>query len=76
QGRQPVKHCYHCLHKCTPASTPYCISQALMDAAAGDPDNGLVFTGINAPRISELLSVKTLMEQLVQQTDAVLGEQV
>lgn len=49
---------------CTPASTPYCISDALVHAVEGDVENGLVFAGANAWRITDIVSVHELMEEL------------
>ena len=38
-----VTKCYNCLAPCNPATTPYCISEALINAVKGDIENGLYF---------------------------------
>lgn len=43
----------------------YCIADRLSDAYMGDIENGLFFTGSNGYRLKELLSVKELMNKLV-----------
>lgn len=68
---QKVTHCYQCLHKCNPATTPYCISQALMDAACGDVANGLVFSGSNGYRIQSIETVKSVMESCMKEVEEV-----
>lgn len=67
-GSIPVKKCYNCLIPCDPKTTPYCISNALIRAVKGDVENGLVFAGSNAHRINRMLTVKQLMEELVEET--------
>jgi len=57
-----VNHCYDCLKTCNPASTVYCISEALIASASGK--DGLFFSGSNACRIKEIIPVKQLMNEL------------
>lgn len=64
EGPVPVKKCYNCVHKCNPANTPYCITQALMDSVKGD--NGLVFSGARVGEANEIITVDELMDELVQ----------
>ena len=59
-----INKCYNCLVPCNPSTTPYCISEALINAARGDINNGLIFCGSNAYRINELVTVKHLMQTL------------
>ena len=63
--RIPITKCYNCLIPCKPATTPYCISSALIKAVKGDIDNGLVFCGANAYRIDKIVSVKEVIDQLM-----------
>ena len=65
-GRIPVKRCYNCLIPCDPRTTPYCISDALMHSVHGE--EGLVIAGANAYRVSEIITVKELMDRLVKET--------
>lgn len=63
--RLPVKRCFNCLENCNPKTTPYCISQALIDAVSGQ--EGLIFTGAKGGQSSQLRSVKAVIDQLVQE---------
>lgn len=69
-GKVPVKRCYDCLKPCEPANTPYCISKALIEAVKGNLDNGLIFTGSNAYRLSKIVTVKELMKELAEEAEA------
>lgn len=59
-----ITKCYNCLVPCNPSTTPYCISKALIDAARGDLDNGLIFCGANAYKIDKIVPVKNLLDEL------------
>lgn len=63
-GRIPVRRCLSCLKTCHPAETPYCITQALINAVKGDTENGLIFCGANAARVHEMTTVPKLMKEL------------
>lgn len=45
--RVPTKHCRACVTPCKPAQTPYCISDALINAVKGNLDEALIFCGGN-----------------------------
>ena len=64
QGRIPVTRCLGCLSKCNPAQTPYCITQALINAVRGDIKNGLIFCGANVGRLREITTVPKLIAEL------------
>lgn len=64
-ARIPVKKCFHCLERCNPASTPYCITKALVEAVKGNIKGGLVFCGENVYRLKEMTTVRALFEELV-----------
>lgn len=57
--------CINCLGHCNPKTTPYCISRALINAAKGDTENGLIFCGANAGKIKEISTVKKVMDELM-----------
>lgn len=61
-----ITKCYNCLIPCNPYTTPYCISEALINAARGDIDNGLIFCGSNAYKINKIISVKELLDELTK----------
>lgn len=65
EGRIPSSHCVNCMKPCIPATTPYCISEALIHAVQGDVEQGLVFAGANAWRINKIVSVHELINELV-----------
>ena len=58
-----IKHCYHCITTCDPAKIPYCITQALVNAAEGNLDEALLFCGENAYRCDKIEKVKDIMEE-------------
>ncbi len=62
--REEVKKCFRCLEHCNPATTPYCISMALIRAVEGDIDNSLVFCGENAYKVNKMSTVHAIMEEL------------
>lgn len=62
-----VSRCFNCLVPCNPSTTPYCISQALIDAVKGDIENGLIFTGTNGYRINEITTVQGLINELEEE---------
>ncbi|SHK34651.1 NAD(P)H-dependent flavin oxidoreductase [Tepidibacter formicigenes] len=71
-GNIPIKKCYRCIVTCNPKTTPYCITEALIDAVKGDVDNGLIFSGSNAYKLDEIISVKELMSKLLSEAQLAL----
>lgn len=65
--KRPVKCPYHCLRTCNIETTPYCIVSALMNGRKGNFFNGYAFAGSNAYRTTEIVSVKELMNSLVDE---------
>lgn len=65
RGGIPVEHCFRCMPEiCNAATTPYCLSQALFDAAHGK--NGLVFCG---GRVGEVHNITTAAEVIRRLTE-------
>lgn len=64
KARIPLTHCYNCLEKCDKATIPYCITQALVNAAEGDEDDALIFCGSNAWRADRIQTVHEVMMDL------------
>lgn len=58
-----IRHCYHCITTCDPAKIPYCITQALVNAAEGNLDEALLFCGENAYRCQKIEKVKDIMKE-------------
>lgn len=67
-----ITKCYNCLKSCNPEKTPYCISKALIEAVKGNVEQGLIFTGSNAYRLKNIVSVRELMNELVLETEKYL----
>lgn len=67
QGQRPaIPHCYRCLERCDITSIPYCITQALVNAARGDVDEALLFCGSNAYLAERISTVDEVMEELMR----------
>jgi len=71
QGRIAPIQCVNCLRPCNPPTTPYCITEALINSVSGDVDHGLVFTGANGYRIDKIVHVSALIEELMNDMKAV-----
>lgn len=63
QGQIPHGRCHLCIGKCNPQEMPYCITEALVNAAKGNVDQALLFCGSNAYRADHLETVKDIMEE-------------
>jgi nitronate monooxygenase len=67
EGRKhPFKCPYHCILPCDYKNSPYCIAFALLNASTGNMKNGFAFAGQNAYRINKIISVKELMDSLIE----------
>ena len=55
---------YHCIVTCDYTTSPYCIAHALISAQRGRFNSGFAFAGSNAYRITEIVKVEELMNQL------------
>ena len=60
-----IEKCYNCIKTCNVATTPYCITKALVNAVKGNMDNALIFCGSNVDKVKEIVSVHDLMQELV-----------
>ncbi len=65
EGRIPVDKCFKCLQRCNPMDTPYCITKSLVNAVDGNIDDGLIFCGENAYKLSKMTTVKEIFEELI-----------
>lgn len=64
-GRIPHGRCHSCIVTCKPAETPYCITDALVNAVKGDVEHGLLFCGANAYRAKRLEHVADIMREFI-----------
>lgn len=62
-GKVPHGKCHQCIKTCRPDETPYCITDALIAAAKGDIENGLLFCGANAYRADKMEHVADIMKE-------------
>ncbi len=62
--RKPFSCSVNCLRTCTPATAPYCIASALINAQSGNLKEGFAFTGANVYRIDKIKPVKEVIEKL------------
>ncbi len=68
QGEKvPFTCSYRCLRSCDPKTVPYCIAKALCNAVIGDLDNAVIFAGSNVARVKKIVSVKELMDDIVNE---------
>lgn len=63
-GKKKIRHCYQCLAQCDIHAIPYCITQALIHAAKGETEQGLIFAGAQVGRVNGMTSVRELMREL------------
>ncbi len=61
-GRIPIKRCHHCIKTCNPADAPYCITDALDNAARGNIDEALLFCGANAYMEDKIRTVQDVLD--------------
>lgn len=64
-----IKGCVNCIHTCTPQSTPYCITKALIQAVSGDWENGLFFSGAEIDDVTEISTVKKVMTDFMKEME-------
>lgn len=62
-GERFMRGCRQCISTCNPATTPYCITEALINAVEGRLDEGLIFCGSNAYRAERIETVASIMEE-------------
>lgn len=68
QGKtMPFRCKYQCLRTCRPSTAPYCIAEVLANASEGNMDEAFAFAGSNAWRCNEIISVKELIQTIMQE---------
>lgn len=72
--RIPFECGYQCLRSCDPDTAPYCIAQAMFNAAGGKTDEAVVFCGSNVWRINEIVPVRKLIDTIVAEAEAELAK--
>lgn len=66
---KPFKCSWHCLSSCNFREAPYCIAQALFNAARGNMQEGFAFSGSNGYRATKLQSVAEIFQELEYEYD-------
>jgi NAD(P)H-dependent flavin oxidoreductase YrpB (nitropropane dioxygenase family) len=66
-GEETFKCPWKCLRSCDFKNVPYCIALALTNAKTGNMEKGFAFAGANAYRVDKIISVKELIETLVEE---------
>lgn len=69
--RPTIKRCVNCLRTCDVKTTPYCISQALINAVSGNVDEGLIFSGENVYKVKEMTTVPKIFDELISTIDKI-----
>ncbi|WP_130806378.1 NAD(P)H-dependent flavin oxidoreductase [Senegalia massiliensis] len=65
ESRHPKGCISNCLKPCKPNKAPYCIADALINAQKGNLKDGFAFAGANAYKVNEITSVKSLINELI-----------
>jgi len=65
--KETFKCPWKCLKSCDFKNVPYCIGLALTNAKKGDLENGFAFAGANTYRVDKIVSVKELIEALIEE---------
>ncbi len=63
EGQIPHEKCHLCISTCNGAETPYCITDALINAVTGKVNDALLFCGANAYRATHLEHVGEILEE-------------
>ncbi len=64
--KETIRKCHACLKHCDRKSIPYCITDALIAAAKGDMEHGLVFCGANVYKSKKLEKVAEVIDSLMK----------
>jgi NAD(P)H-dependent flavin oxidoreductase YrpB (nitropropane dioxygenase family) len=62
---KPFKCAWHCLSSCNFRKAPYCIAQALLNAAHGKMAEGFAFSGTNAYLATKIQYVSEVFNELI-----------
>ncbi len=65
ERKKPAGKCLQCLEKCNPKEIPYCITEALLNAARGKVQDALLFCGAKAYLSNRIETVHEVVAQLV-----------
>lgn len=61
-----LKKCHQCIATCKQKDIPYCITDALVNAAKGNVDEALLFCGANAYKAEKIQHVSEIFNELTE----------
>jgi len=64
---KPITCPWKCLKTCDYKKVPYCIAQALFNAAQGNLAEGFAFSGSKGPRATKIISVKETFDEILKE---------
>jgi nitronate monooxygenase len=67
---KPFKCAWNCLQTCNFREAPYCIAEALFNAARGNMAQGFAFAGANAYKANRILKVSEVFADLISEYNA------
>lgn len=71
QGKKKPVNCpWHCLKTCNYREVPFCISEALFNAAQGDLTKGFCFAGSNAHLATKIMSVHETIAEIKEEFES------
>ena len=73
EGHKNFRCIFQCISTCNPEKSPYCIASALLNAMKGNLEKGFAFSGANAFRVTDIVSVRDLICGLQQEFDQALA---
>jgi len=65
QGKKFPVQCKNCISMCNHKDIPYCITDALVNAARGNIDDALVFCGANAYKAAKITTVREVIKGFI-----------
>jgi len=73
KAKRNLSNAYITAFTCELEKSPYCITLALINAKKGNLSHGFAFSGENAYRAKEIISVKELVEKLKEEYNEAAG---
>lgn len=74
-AKKPFRCPWQCLKSCDFRNAPYCIALALTNAKRGNIEDGFAFAGANAYRLNKIVSVKELIETLLEEYERAVSRE-
>lgn len=65
--KEKINRCLVCLRPCDPKEVSFCLASVLIEAAKGNWEDGLFFCGSNGYRMKEIVHVKDIIDEIMQE---------